>query len=430
MNNAPLRIAILGLGDRGLNAYAPCALRFPEKMKIAAVADPVEEKRLEAAKKYGVPQAMCFRTAEELLAQERLADVAFICTQDRQHCGHAVAALEKGYHLLLEKPIAPTLEECARVQRVAQAAHRHVQVGHVLRYTPFYQTVRQIIQSGRLGEVVSIQAIENVGYWHQAHSFVRGNWANSGRSSPMILQKCCHDMDIMLWLAGKKARYVSSYGSLSHFRPEMAPEGAAKRCLDGCRAKDSCPYDAEKIYLTDRLLKGETGWPVNILNIHPTPENITQALREGPYGLCVYHAGNNVVDHQVVNAELEEGVTLNFTMCAFTSQGGRPLRVMGTRGDLEGDLRTNLIRVGVFGQEPEIIDVAKLAEDFSGHAGGDFRLVEELLDDILAGREPGSGLTSIERSMESHYLALAAEASRLDHGRSIELEQWVAQNGN
>lgn len=241
----------------------------------------------------------------------------------------------------------------------------------------------------------------------------------------MILAKCCHDLDILLWLAGREPRYVSSYGSLYLFRPEKAPEGAAERCTEDCRVKESCPYNAEQFYINERFLQGRKQWPVNIVSQHPTEETIREALREGCYGRCVYFADNDVVDHQVVNVELEGGATLNFTMSGFTSRGGRHLHVMGTLGDIEADMDANKIRLCIFGKEPEMIDVSLLAEDFSGHGGGDFRMVEELLDDILEEREPGCGLTSIDKSLMSHYLALAAEESRLNHGKSISMREWT-----
>ncbi len=422
----PVRVAIAGLGSRGLDTYAAFAKIFPDKMRITAVAEPRQERLLAAAAAYDVPSDLCFATAEEMLEREKLADVMFICTQDRQHYAQAAAAIKKGYHLLLEKPVSPDNSECAEIARLAKEYKRLVTVCHVLRYTPFYRELKRLLDAGTIGEVVTVQAIENVQYWHQAHSFVRGNWAREEETSPMILQKCCHDMDILLWLTGKRSRYVSSYGSLFHFRPENAPHNAALRCLD-CAAGDTCPYNAVKIYLTNErtgVLHGKTDWPANVLALRPDEDSIRRALREGPYGICVYKAGNDVVDHQVVNIELEDGSTVNFTMSAFTSRGGRTLKIMGTMGDIQADMETNLIDVGVFGKEHEIIDVNKLADDFSGHGGGDIRMVEELLDQVASGAEPGTGLTSIDRSVESHYLAMAAEYSRLHHGQSVSMEEW------
>ena len=198
----PVTVAIVGLGGRGKDTYAPMALSRPDLMKIVAIADIVPEKVDEVARLYGVPRERCFDSAEALLREPRLADVLFVCTQDRQHVGHAIPALRKGYHLLLEKPISPVLSECQRVLAEAKKADRQVVVCHVLRYTPFFQKIKAVLDAGRIGEVVSVMALENVVYWHQAHSFVRGNWRREEDTSPMILQKSCHDLDILLWLLG------------------------------------------------------------------------------------------------------------------------------------------------------------------------------------------------------------------------------------
>ncbi|MHC1749599.1 MAG: Gfo/Idh/MocA family protein [Cellulosilyticaceae bacterium] len=420
-----LTVAIVGLGSRGKDTYAPTAKLFADKMEIVAIADIVPEKVDAVAAEYGIPKERCYESAEAMLEENRLADIMFICTQDRQHVPHALPALKKGYHLLLEKPISPDLEECQEILRVANANNRRVVVCHVLRYTPFYTKLKSILESGTIGDIVSVQGIENVGYWHQAHSFVRGNWRDANETSPMILAKCCHDMDMLLWLTGKKCKTVSSFGSTFLFKAEKAPNGCTKRCLDGCLVKDTCPYDAEKIYITNTdtgIASGHTGWPCNILALNPTVENITEALKEGPYGRCVYHCDNNVVDHQVLNMELEDGATINFTMCAFTHSISRYTRIMGTHGDIIADMNTNTIDVSTFGQSHEIIDVNKLAKDFSGHGGGDNRMIEEFLDMLLKGTEPTGAMTSLERSVESHYVALAAEASRLEGGKPIAID--------
>lgn len=426
-----IRVAIAGLGSRGKDTYAKCAHRFSEEMEIVAIADIDPEKVREVREEYGVPEDMCFESAEKMLEQEKLADVMFICTMDRQHYGHAISALKKGYDLLLEKPISPELAECKEIAETASRLGRQVVVCHVLRYTPFYQKLKEVLDSGSIGEVVSIQAIENVGYWHQAHSFVRGNWRNKEMSSPMILQKCCHDMDILLWLAGKSCRAVSSFGSLRLFREDKAPEGAALRCIHcSPETKAACPFDAEKIYLTNEqtgVLAGNTDWPCNVLDLNPTEESIRKALTEGPYGRCVYHCDNNVVDHQVVNLELEDDTTISFTMCAFSETIHRHIRIMGTQGEITGDMKNNTIEIISFGREPQVIDVNTLADDFSGHGGGDNRLVKDILD-LAGGSVTGrTALTSIEKSTESHFVALAAEESRVRGGEVIRLEDFVKE---
>lgn len=422
----PLRVAIAGLGNRGRWTYAKYAQEHPEQMKIVAVADLVPERVQEAAATFGVPQENCFASAAELVQQDKLADILFVCTPDREHYIPAIEGLKKGYHLLLEKPISPTVEECTEIARLAKEKQRHVVVCHVLRYTPFFTQLKQILDSGRIGEIVTIQAIENVGYYHQAHSFVRGNWRNSELSSPMILQKCCHDMDILLWLSGRHIDRVSSYGDINLFKAEKAPAGAAKRCLDGCKVKENCPYDAEKIYITDDLTgvaKGKTAWPNNVLTMYPTVETVRRALEEGPYGRCVYHCDNNVVDHQVVNLELEDKSTISFTMSGLTSSQYRALKIMGTMGDIEANMETNLIEITEFGKEKEVVDIAKLGLDLSGHAGGDMRMVEDLLRLVSGESTAGGALTSVQHSLESHLACFASEYSRTHQGESITLEE-------
>ena len=419
-----LKVALAGLGSRGKDTYAKCANVYPEKMEIVAIADIDRSKVDEVASLYNIPQNMCFNSAEELLAQEKIADVMFITTQDKQHVGHAIPALKKGYHLLLEKPISPDLDECREIVKVAKECNRKVVVCHVLRYTPFFTKLKQMIEEDSIGEIVNVMAIENVGYWHQAHSFVRGNWRNSETTSPMILQKCCHDMDLYLWLTGKTCKSVSSFGSTYLFKEECAPEGAALRCLDGCSAKENCPFDAEKIYISHKKIgvaNGYNSWPLDVLTLHPSVESITEAIKTGPYGRCVYHCDNNVVDHQVVNLEMTDGSNVHLTMSAFTATGSRYAKFMGTKGEIIADMSTNIIKLTRFGEDTVEIDVSKIANDFSGHGGGDNRMVSEFLDLIIYDKEPTSAITSVEHSVESHYCALAAEKSRLEGGQVIEL---------
>lgn len=423
MSGKIVRIAIAGVGSRGKNAYGLELLNMKDCAKVVAVADIDPERLALAGDAHGVPNEMRFPSAEAMLAMPKLADAMLVCTQDRQHVPHAVAALKKGYDVMMEKPISPKLEDLQEITKVARENGRRVVVCHVLRYTPFFQTIKKTIDSGVLGEVVSIQALENVRYWHQAHSFVRGNWRREEDTSPMILAKCCHDLDYLVWLCSKKCERVSSYGSLMYFKKSNAPEGAALRCTQGCKAKESCPYDAEKIYLTNKdtgILCGNVEWPIDVLAENPTEEKIRHAIETGPYGRCVFHCDNDVVDHQIVNMQMEGGASLSLTMSAFTSIGGRTIKVMGTLGDLWGDMHENRIRIGIFGKEPQIIDLGKEEKDFAGHGGGDRLLMEQFVD-LMQGKEPDGTITTLETSVESHLVALAAEKSRLENGESIEI---------
>lgn len=418
--------AIAGLGSRGKDVYAPMSRLFPEKLKITAVADPDPSRVMQMREEYRIEEDRCFGSAEEMLEQPRLADVMIIATQDRQHVRQAVRAMERGYDILLEKPVSPELDECREIVRRAEELKRKVVVCHVLRYTPFYQTVKSLLDAGRIGEVVSVMAVENVGYWHQAHSFVRGSWRDSDTTSPMILQKCCHDMDMLLWLIGKTCESVSSYGDTYLFKKEKAPAGAAHRCTGGCRVKEACPFDAEKIYLTDKetgVLEGNCGWPANVLTMHPDGESVRRALEEGPYGRCVYYCDNNVVDHQVVNMNMTDGSTVSFTMCGFTADCSRYAKLMGTKGQIIADMGANTIEVTPFGKDAELIDVSRMAEDFSGHGGGDRGLMSAFLDLVTGEQSEDDTISSVERSLESHYIALAAEESRRNGGAVIRMEQ-------
>lgn len=430
-----ITVAIAGLGSRGKDTYAQVAKLIPDKMKIVAVADIDEEKVRLAAEGFDISEENCFSSAEEMLERDQLADVMVIATQDRQHVGHAIPALRKGYHLLLEKPISPVLEECQELVRVAKECNRKVVVCHVLRYTPVYQKVKEILDAETIGNVVSIMALENVGWWHQAHSFVRGNWRNKEFSSPMILQKCCHDMDLYLWLANKECKSLSSFGSTHLFKEECAPEGCALRCLEECAAKENCCFDAEKIYLEHHskgYKSGNREWPLNVLVTgEVTEESLMEALKTGPYGRCVYHCDNNVVDHQVLNMVMTDGTTMSFTMCGFSADVSRYAKFMGTKGELivnmnGDDLERNVINVRLFdvkGTEYSI-NVAELANDFSGHGGGDNAMVEEFIDVLSGVKEESPYVTSLEKSMESHYCALAAEESRVNGGKVVELDVY------
>ncbi len=417
----PVRVMIIGCGQRGIDPYGIVIRDNPDLFRLVAAADPDPE-RLRMAIEQSRSTAAGYASGEELLRQPLMADLVIVATQDRLHYPFVTAALRKGYHVLVEKPISPVPEEWRGIAATAAACGRKVFVCHVLRYTPFYTFIKEAILAGEIGDVVSVQQIENVAYWHQAHSFVRGNWRNSVESSPMILAKSCHDLDIILWLTGRNCLRVSSFGGLYLFRREMAPEGSTERC-DGCPVRD-CPYNAYTIYIDSSFgyKTGYRGWPLTVLTEKlDTEDSILQAIKEGPYGRCVYRCDNDVVDHQVVNMEFDGGVTASFTMCAFTNCGGRNIKVMGTQGDIIGDMEKNTIAIQAFGKPARVININELGLDMSGHAGGDRRMMLDIAE-ILT--DPGSsaiGLTSIEYSVQSHEMAIAAEQSRLAGGRPVDI---------
>ena len=418
-----ITIAICGCGNRGLTAYTQYQFDHPDRMKVTAGADIRPERLGLLRKMYDVPADMCFHSDEELLAQPKLADAMLISTPDRLHVKEALAALEKGYDLLLEKPISPDPAECLALYRKAAGNGRKVVVCHVLRYTPFYSAIGRLVHEGALGQVLTIDMTENVGYWHYCHSFVRGNWRNSQLSSPMILQKCCHDMDLLNWLAGGRCLSVQSFGRQSFFNSGHAPEGCSDRCLT-CRYSDTCLYSAKVQYILDpvRGVKAAgNSWPVNVVADEPMEESVLTALRDGPYGRCVFACDNDVVDHQTLSLQFENDLFATFTMSAFSEKIDRTIKITGTKGELYGALSANAVTLQRFGQPAEQIDLEVLG-GHEGHGGGDLGLAADFTDLLEKG---GGSRTSIEASMESHMIAFAAEESRKRDGELIRMEDFM-----
>ena len=411
MRMEPVTAVVLGAGARG-RVYADYAKAHPEEIRIVAVAEPKADRLARFARDYGVPEAACYTDWAELLAQPRLADAALICTMDHLHYAPCMEAIRQGYQILLEKPMSPSAAECAAMQRAAEEKGVVLAVCHVLRYTPFFSKIKQLIDGGAVGEVQVIEQTEHVCYWHQAHSFVRGNWRRKDESAPMILAKCCHDLDLLSWMAGAACRSLSSYGGLAHFTAEHAPAGAPARCLDGCPASESCPYYAPKLYLTEN-----TDWPTDTISVDMSLEARTEALRTGPYGRCVYRCDNDVVDHQVVAMEFENGIAATLTMTAFTPRLTRTVRVMGTKGMIEGDLDQCTVTLQPFGGEAQTFSAEVLGANAYGHGGGDVGLMHDF---VLQVRGGGEGRTSAKQSLESHLMAFAAEQARVG-GAAVEL---------
>ena len=417
----PIQAALIGAGGRGLFTFGAHALRNPHEIQFIAVAEPNAERRALFAAQHHLPPERVFSDWTELLAQPRLCQALVIATLDRQHYAPAMQALELGYDILLEKPMSPDPAECLALARKATELGRLMMVCHVLRYTSFFSTIKQVLDSGQIGEVVSIQHNENVGYYHQAHSFVRGNWRNSQETSPMILAKSCHDLDILVWLVGKPALKVSSFGGLHLFKAENAPPGSTARCTDGCAVERQCPYSALRIYIDER------NWFGDVIALDPTNENKLKALKEGPYGRCVYRCDNDVVDHQVVNIEFAGGATVMFSMCAFTHEISRTLKVMGTLGEVRASMELNQVEVHNFVTGTrQVIHTATGA----GHGGGDEGLMHTFTRLVRSNdpAERANSLTSAEVSLQSHLLAFAAEQSRLEQ-RVIDLPEYTRRLG-
>lgn len=415
MNNPskPVTAIIVGAGGRGMG-YARFALAHPDRLRIAGVAEPRTWNRNAMADLYQLPAENIFTDWQQLAEKPKLADAVIICTQDAMHVQPAVALADLGYAILLEKPMAPTEEGCTRIVQAVKKNQILFAVAHVLRYTRYTQVLKKLIDSGEIGEPISIQHLEPVGYWHQAHSFVRGNWRNTKESSFMLLSKSCHDLDWIRYIINRPCLSVSSFGSLSHFRKEQKPPqaGDAVCCLD-CSYEPECPYSAKKIYLT-RVEQGYLSWPVDVLTPEPTYESVWEALRTGPYGRCVYECDNDVVDHQIVNLWFKGDKSAVFTMTAFNKASHRKTRIFGTRGEIYGD-GEKIELFDFLTDKTRIIDTqAGDSSILGGHGGGDYGLMDHFVR-AVAENDPSLILSGPDESLETHRMVFAAEQARLEH---------------
>ena len=407
-----MKVAILGLGARGM-MHSKIARSAGHT--IEAVCDVQKERLVIAQNQLDVKKENCFLKADDFFAAGKLADIIVISTLDETHYDYTLRALALGYDILLEKPIALKQNEIEEIAETAKRLNRKIGVCHVLRYTPFYQKIKELIDSGVIGKVMNINQTENVGYYHYAHSFVRGNWHNSEETCPMILAKCCHDLDLILWLAGKHCVKLSSFGSLDYFTSANQPNGAADRCKD-CKARDNCVFNAYQIY-TDRPT-----WVKQPDGEDYTVENAIKQLdkNENFYDKCVFRTDNNVVDHQMVNMVLEDNVLAHLTMQGFSGEVYRRTQVCGTLGEINGVMEENRITLHLFGKEPQTFEI-ECDDGLSQHSGGDKLLFLDFLDCVE--KDDKECKAEIDCAVESHLLAFAAEKSRLQNGETIVLRK-------
>lgn len=416
-----LTAILIGAGGRGKN-YTDIMKDMSEKYQVVAVAEPIKSRREYIRDKHNVSEDMCFLDWKPLLEKGKIADFAIISTMDRDHYGPAIAAIDAGYDLLLEKPIAPTPEECVGICKHAKEKGSKVVICTVLRYTPLFKTLKDIIDSGKIGRVMSITHEECVGNVHQSHSFVRGNWGNEERSSSMLLQKSCHDMDILQWLIGKKLKKVQSFGALSYFTKENAPEGSPDYCIQGCPHADKCNYNAVKLYLGEDRVE----WFIDAATkeFNATEEQVKDAITNTQYGKCVYKCDNNVVDHQTVNLLFEDDLTVTFGMNAF-NKGGRYIHIMGTKGEVNAALDGDVpIRCYDFDTgKTEEIPMSGKDGISGGHGGGDEGIVYDLYE-YLNDTYEGKSVPEIDESTINHLITFAAEESRLT-GTVVDFDEYL-----
>ncbi|MEA3349582.1 MAG: Gfo/Idh/MocA family oxidoreductase [Chloroflexota bacterium] len=448
----PIKAILIGAGQRGAGVYGAYALRHPEKIQFVAVAEPDAERRERFAAQHKIPSDDQFSGWVPLLQRSRLGQAALVCTQDRQHAPATLAALHAGYDVLLEKPMATSADECRQLVAVAEKNGRQLHICHVLRFTNHFAKMKEIIQSGDLGDIINVSHRENVSWWHMAHSFVRGNWRREDESAPMILAKCCHDLDILVWMLNDHCEYLSSVGGLRHYRRENAPDGAPLHCLDGCPVEDVCPYYAPFIYedlfplwrnfadtakgVSKLIAKAQErvpglvkalakisptlrraseyrGWPRSVVADDPTLENIHEALKKGPYGRCVYHCDNNVVDHQVVTMQFATGPSVTLTMHGHSHCEGRFTRIQGTRAELQATFGFGGSWIEVNAHRSDKKTLYDTSADLeSGHGGGDDRLMAAFLKSLQSG-DQNTAISTARQSLESHLMAFAAEEARL-----------------
>jgi len=409
--------AILGVGSRG-QTFSHWVWEHPQAGRVVAIAEPIEDRRRKIAEQHAIPPQRQFTSWEQLLDQPRLADVIIDALMDRLHAPSAIRALDKGYHMLLEKPMATTLAECVAIDEARRRNNRIVSVCHSLRYHAVYAEVKRMLKSGAIGRLMSFDQVEGVDPVHQSHSFVRGNWGNEQRTCFILMTKSCHDIDILAYLADARCVRVSSFGALSHFRKENAPPGATARCTDGCPAEAQCPYSAIKIYVSPAL-----GWYDEAAGFADWPrERRMEALRSDRYGVCVYQADNDVLDHQVVAFEFEGGITGTFTMTAFAPPG-RHLRLHGTEGQLRADIDENAIELVRFSDRA--VTKIEFPRQSGTHGGGDSNVMEGLLNALRA-NDPDAVLTTTAQSLATHRIVFAAERSRRE-GRVVEISELMRQ---
>lgn len=450
-----LKAIVIGAGDRGADIYGNYAIRHPNEIKFVAVAEPIEKRRNVFKETHGINEGNCFTTWEDILAKEKFADIAIITTQDKMHFAPAILALERGYDVLLEKPMAVTIEDCKKLVEISEKTKKILQIGHVLRYTEFFTKIKKLISSGKIGKIANISLRENVSSFHYAHSYIRGHWRNRDETSPMILAKSCHDLDILYWFVGTKVKKISSFGSQTFFGKSNQPEGAPNRCIEGCPISDSCLYYAPRIYIDiEPLLQASSkgghgfekfmskiilrypklkqinifkkvreynGWPVSVISEDLSYEGKVKALKETNYGKCVYAIDDHkVIDHQIVNIEFENKVTASFTLHGFSHEEGRTLRIDGTRGTIIGEFL-------ISGEKIKLLDaytgkeiLVHQAGIISGHGGGDDKLMATFLQSVRT--KNTRNLSEAREALESHLMAFASDISRIEE-RIVEMDE-------
>ena len=407
MNNKQVSIVAIGAGNRP-NKYLEYVKQHPDKAKLVGVVELNEIRRNKIAEKFNIEPSACFTDYHDFFRSSLKVDAVMICTPENMHYEPCMMAIEAGYHVLLEKPIAQTPEECIAIGEAARRKNVIVTVCHVLRYHPYFIKLKELACSGELGNIISINHRTAVGVDRAAHSFVRGPWRKESETNPMLISKCCHDIDFLLWLTKTRCRKLTSFGSLRWFKSTNAPEGSAHRCID-CQVESQCPFSAQRIYVKqhrylyvfDNLPKDRAAKDIKI----------KEYLRTTDYGRCVFRSENDQVDHYVCNMQFEDQVTASMSVEAMTSSGGRKTRIMGTKADIVGDMKTFTLTDFLTGKQyiwDE--DISKLP-GYEGHAGGDWGIMKDFVL-AVANHDEKYLSSTIDVSVESHVMGFKAEIAR------------------
>jgi len=407
---------IIGAGARGNQVFAELMWRHDTGWRVSAVVEPDALRRSAFCERYAVPPDRSFESIDELLAQPRLGDVAFICTPDVTHYSICARVSAAGYDVLLEKPIATSLPDCLALLDVQRTHHNRIFVAHVLRYSPFFRTLKEIIASRRYGLVRNIRLTENIGHWHFAHSYVRGSWRRREDSAPVVLTKSSHDLDLIAWLLEfDRPAFVSSFGTLEYFTHANQPPEAASRCMD-CILRETCRYSATEFYLHERA-----GWPYDVVApVEAGIEARRRAIETGQYGRCVWRSDNDVCDNQTVTVQFESGIHASFGLYGLSAENTRLITVLLDDAEINGDLLHGRLTVTPLSGRRDVVEREEIPVPCSDdhHGGGDLALLRTLRDHLLTG-EHKDIMSSLESSIASHVLAFLADQSRIKGGSPL-----------
>lgn len=429
-----ITVSLLGAGNRGLDTYAAIIRRELDDVKFICCVDADPDRLSQFQKRFEVPEEALYRSADEFFAKPRQSELLIIATHDTSHYVLAKKALERGYDLILEKPAALRVEELLELEELSDKLGRIVIVSHVLRYHKMWQLIKNTIDEGKLGKIVTISHHENIGHYHYAHSYARGSWRRKETSGPLVLTKSSHDIDLLYYLVGSRVKRVASFGSLSYFRPGNAPEGHGERC-ESCTVRKDCRYEGERMYTSFGGF-----YPLFTKNIY-TREAVKAGLSSTDYGRCIYTMDNDVVDHQSSILEFENGVSVTFNLNAFTRRMHRFIKVMCEYGEITADERN--VEVSTFELQPlfrgfighmlhfdrKIIKRTKLYKPWDlskyfGHGGADRLFVKSVFESYRLKKE---SITPISQSVHSHIVALALEEARVT-GKTVLIDEFIERN--